>query len=126
MHRQARPEPVPPGRYLWPFDRRRVCQWGAALQHAVQGVVLGVEQSRRDELVGLRDDLVIDQDLAVQVRSIRPLDGHFHARQLRVVRTVLTSNVRPGSSVGCSLLTFASSILYATTAPRDVPSARAR
>jgi len=41
-------------------------------------------------------------------------------------RTVLTSNVLPGSSVGCSLLTLVSSILYATTAPRDVPSARAR
>ena len=49
-----------------------------------RGSSLGAEQSRRDELIGLRDDLVIDQDLAVQVRSIRPLDGHFHTRQLGV------------------------------------------
>ena len=56
------------------FDRRRygsaaACvERSAALQRAVERVVLDAEQPRRDELIGLRDDLVVDEDLAVQIR----------------------------------------------------------
>ncbi len=39
----------------------------------------------RDELIGLSDDLVVDQDLAVQIRSVRPLDRDLHAGLLRIV-----------------------------------------
>ena len=83
----------------------------AALQRAVQRVVLDAEQPRRDELIRLRDYLVVDQDLAVQIRSIRPLDGDCHARQLRVGKDRVDLELAPGSNVGWSLLTFMSSIL---------------
>ena len=48
------------------------------------GSSLGRSKPRRDELIGLGDDLVVDQDLAMQVGPVRPLDGQLHAGQLRV------------------------------------------
>ena len=61
------------------------CQRCAALQGAVQRVVLRTEQSRCDELVGLSHDLVVHQDLAMQIRPVRPLDGDLHTGVLGVV-----------------------------------------
>ena len=41
-------------------------------------------EPRCDELVGLGDDLVVDQNLAVQVGAVGPVDRDLHPRQLGV------------------------------------------
>ena len=52
-------------------------------QGAEVGVVALGGQPWPDEVVGLGDHCVVDQDLAVQVRRVRPLDGHADVGGLR-------------------------------------------